>query len=249
MKADFLDAITAPSADKEFGKKFAFSLLFLLGTPLVVPFFFFLGYLSRTMKHSETGKKGLPEWNDWGDLGIQGGVTFLAGLYLLPAALIAVPPMLLSSSGGLFSTATILSNFIAFGAAIVALAGLACAISALHGYLSTKSVGSLFSVGEVAAKVKNSINDLGVLLFFLAVCSALVGVLNYFLPTVLSLPLSLVSTGLLSLIGAHWAGAIFRSESVETPEKAHRLNEVVDEDPLETLDDFQKQRDDDEGWV
>ncbi len=246
MKADILDAITAPRADKEFGLKFGITAATLVGTVVVVPLFFFLGYFAQTIKHSEQGKKGLPEWQDWTGLAVKGGVTFLSGLYLLPGALLTALAVLptLSGNAGLFSGQALLARFINFGGAIASLAGLAVALAAIYGYLQTGKVSSLFNVAEIAKRLKSNVTDVAVLLVFCAAVGAALAVCQYFLPSILAIPILILANTLASLVTAHWAGSIFREADAKAAEPSHRLNEVAEDSPLDPVDDFQKQRDD-----
>jgi hypothetical protein len=65
-------------------------LLFLVSF-LIIPLFFALGYLFRVIKASLAGSEELPEFEEWGEMFVEGLKVFLVYiLYLLPAIIIGI---------------------------------------------------------------------------------------------------------------------------------------------------------------
>jgi hypothetical protein len=210
MKSDLIDAITSPKSDPEFGKKFAITVVCTLGSVMILPAVLLAGYLAQTMRNASSGKKGLPEWTNMAELAVQGGVSFLAGLYLLPGALLLAIGYLPSLKGGqgLFSMSTMLSNFISFGALLVALAGLAFTVTGIHSYLFSRQIGDLFNIGKSLNKIKAHSTELGMLLALVGVVSAALSIINAFLGWPGAI-LSLLGGAFLNLVLASGTGNIY----------------------------------------
>jgi len=82
------DSIKYPSSDWK--KVIGLGLLLLISF-LIIPLFFSLGYLFRVIKASLAGSEELPEFEEWGEMLVDGIKVFLVYLiYLLPAIIIGI---------------------------------------------------------------------------------------------------------------------------------------------------------------
>lgn len=83
--------LSYPFQDNDATKKFLIGSLLALGSFLIVPIFFLLGYFSKIAKRISAGdgQLVLPEWENWGDLFKEGarvlGVLFI---YNLPGTIV-----------------------------------------------------------------------------------------------------------------------------------------------------------------
>lgn len=136
----------------------------LIGISLyVVPFLniitgiFAGGYLLRCMQSATKGDLKLPEWEDWGQLFLQGLlVTVIGLLYLLPIAIILIIGASAAIAGIIASggVAGIGALFAALGWMVIVLFLLLIAISyilpgALLQYARTGRFGAAFAMGSV----------------------------------------------------------------------------------------------------
>lgn len=226
MKADLIDALTSPQSDPNFGKKYGIALACSIASCLIVPAVFLMGYLAETIKYSGSGKKGLPDWKAPSELLVKGGVSILASLYLLPAAILILIANFAAFSGGdgFFSMSAMLARFIHFGAIIIGLAGLAFSLSGIHSYLSSGKVSDIFNVSLLLDKIRTHSTLLGMLLTLVGVVTAVLSVLSVLFGW-LGVLLTMVVSPLLSLVVATGTGVIFESGEeeavttvVETPE-------------------------------
>ena len=103
-------SFTYPFKDKEWGSKFLIgSLLTLAGYIVpIVPILFVWGYVVRTMRHTiDTGEDNLPEWDNWGDLGLKGiSYALLYFVYLLPGLVLLASAVMTFVAGMLISGTT-----------------------------------------------------------------------------------------------------------------------------------------------
>lgn len=235
MKVDMIDALTAPKSDPEFGLKYGLTVLctalsaVIVGAPLLV------GYMGQTMKHAGAGKKGLPEWKNFGELAVQGAVCFLSGLYLLPAAVLMVVASLPLMMGGnsFFSLGAMLHRFIMFGALILLLVGLAFSLTGMHSYLQSRQVSDLVNFGGLLAKIKAHTAELGALLTFTGVVVAALSIAVAFTGMLGGL-LSLLGGAFLNLVLAWGVGNIYRLDNQEVPaESEAALLEGAPEEVIE----------------
>jgi hypothetical protein len=213
MKSDLIDAITSPKSDPEFGRKFAITVACTAGAVVVLPAVVLAGYLAQTIKHATSGKKGLPEWTNFAELAVQGGVSFLAGLYLLPGALLLAIGYLPGIKGGqgFFSVSTMLSNFISFGALLVALGGLAFTVTGIHSYLFSRQIGDIFNISKTTTKLRAHMTELGMLLAFVGVVAAGLSIVNALLGWPGAI-LSLLGGAFMNLVLAYGTGSVYGVE-------------------------------------
>lgn len=219
MKVDLIDALTSPKSDPDFGKKFAITVLCSLLSVFVIPAVLLVGYLGATIKHAGSGKKGLPEWGNLAELAVQGGVGFLACLYMLPGALLLAIGYLPRFMGGhgFFSMGAMLSNFISFGALLVGLAGLAFTLTGYHSYLTSRQVGEVFNIGKSLEKIKAHGTEIGVLLTLAGAVAAGCSILSVLISWLGGL-VSLLVGAFLNLVLAWGIGNIYKPSS--SPELA-----------------------------
>lgn len=95
------NAIDALKSDEAMFKKTLIGGGILILSLLVVPFFFFQGYLMQILK--DTKQQGLdkyPEWDNWGSLFIAGIIAFgINLLFTLPSQLLIYAPEVMEVSG------------------------------------------------------------------------------------------------------------------------------------------------------
>lgn len=86
------DSLKYPSSD--FKKVVILGLLFLISF-LIVPIFLALGYIFRALKASLAGVEELPDFDEWGEMLVDGIKVFLVQLvYVLPAIIIGALSLL-----------------------------------------------------------------------------------------------------------------------------------------------------------
>jgi hypothetical protein len=90
MNPDFADAIGAPFRDRQWFTKLLIGGLMLVGSPFLVPEFFFEGYLLRVIRDAAATRQGLPEWDEWGEMLSQGAVWFAINLIYSIAAMVPI---------------------------------------------------------------------------------------------------------------------------------------------------------------
>lgn len=95
------NAIDALKSDEEMFKKSLIGGGMLILSLLILPFFFFQGYLMQILK--ETKKKGLdtyPEWDNWGGLFVAGLIAVGINIvFTLPSQLLIYAPEIMQASG------------------------------------------------------------------------------------------------------------------------------------------------------
>lgn len=213
MKVDLIDALAAPRSDPEFGKKYAITVVCSVLSVLVLPAVLLVGYLGATIKHASSGKKGLPEWSNLTELAVQGGVGFLACLYMLPGALLfAIGYLPRLGAKSFFSMGNMLSNFISFGALLVGLAGLAFTLTGYHSYLTTRQIGDVFNLGKSLEKIKAHGTEMGMLLAMVGVVAAGCSILSVLISWLGGL-VSLLAGAFLNLVLAWGVGNIYRQDA------------------------------------
>ncbi|MGB7970180.1 MAG: DUF4013 domain-containing protein [Methanobacterium sp.] len=83
----FFDSLSYPFKDL---KKFLILFVLFLGSFLLIPLIVGYGYLLRIIEHSLKGEKGLPDFNNWGEL-------FTKGIdYLVVNAVYGIPSLLVT---------------------------------------------------------------------------------------------------------------------------------------------------------
>ncbi|MCE5260041.1 MAG: DUF4013 domain-containing protein [Chloroflexi bacterium] len=83
--SSFKNALTFSFQDKKWGTKYLVAGLLVIASAVIplIPLLFLLGYKTRIMRRiaNDDGQPALPDWNNWGDLLIDG--LRLAGLYVV----------------------------------------------------------------------------------------------------------------------------------------------------------------------
>ena len=219
------DGFFSYTDDGDFAKKFAIACACAVGIIFVVPGLLFLGYLVQTMKRSTLGRKGLPEWTNFGELFSLGAVGLISLVYLLPAALLFALSVLptLGATASFFSVSALVSRFINFGAILAFAVGLAFTVSALHTYLSSGKLTDIFDFRSLAGKIRSKKADLGFLIGLAAVGLVAISALNWLLPGFLSffgVLLGVVGTPFIALMVAYGSGYILGKTTPQLPQTA-----------------------------
>jgi hypothetical protein len=180
-------SFTFPFKDPKWGNKaLVGSLLTLAGYVIpIIPTLFVLGYIVRLMRHTiDTGETALPEWDEWGDLGLKGiyylivyFVYLLPGLILLASATMTfVAGSFVSGWGaadglarggrpwfGTFGTLSAIMAISMFLLSLVALlAGWLAAPIAVARLAATNSLGTAFELDHVWRTIRVKIGDCAV---------------------------------------------------------------------------------------
>lgn len=202
--------LLACTDDAEFKKKYLIAAACGLGSFFVIPAFFFLGYLAQSMKRATLGRKGLPEWTNFPELGGLGVAGLLSMIYLLPSALLAalaVLPRLGTTSVTFFSASALVSRFIDFGSFLAFGVGLAFTVCALHTYLTTQRFPDIFNFASLWGQVKTNKGRLGFLIGSAALAYGVVLFLSWLLSW-FGILISTLGLTFISLVVAYNSGAI-----------------------------------------
>ncbi len=155
----------------------------------IIPIINFIeyGYILKVMRGAIDGNPGMPKWEDWGNLFINGLIAFIITLIylIIPIVIISV------SAGGIMAAAfsgnmNLMAGMIA-GAIGGILIGLLLALvfgfmvpMALAMYTKENSFGAGFRIGEILSRIKSVFADyitvyvvLIVLLFILALLNSI----------------------------------------------------------------------------
>ncbi len=158
-------AFTYVNEDEAWIKKIAIGAVLVLLSFLLIPILPLVGYQIRIIRNVIDGKdRPLPEWDDFGQLFIDGVIVVVAGfVYALPIILISVCSSIVSAS---------MDSGNMEGAGIAIVIALGC-LSALFGialafigpalyiqYARTGEFGALFRFGEVIAITRENLVDI-----------------------------------------------------------------------------------------
>jgi len=134
----------------------------LLASPLLIPSFLVLGYLTRVIRRTAGGEDGTPVFEAWGDLLVEGvkafAVTFVYSLLplavLAVAAVFGIGAVVVGSgdgAGGLLGglIGGLLALLLALVALVVSLAGVYVTPAALAAVADSGRVGDAFAVGTL----------------------------------------------------------------------------------------------------
>jgi len=161
---DIVENIKYPTNDNEWIKK-----ILIGGILLLVPILNFVctGYYLKVIKGSIEGRNNMPEWDDWGDLFINGITSLIITLAysIIPIILISIIILIVSSSGlvlaGLFESEsmgifTILFILIGslIGFAILFIVNLIIPMS-LAMFANEWSFGDAFKIREIISRIKS----------------------------------------------------------------------------------------------
>jgi len=214
----FQEALNYPRNSDSAVKNVAIGGLLLFLSVLFVPMFFVLGYVVRSLRSVLNGVEEPPEFDEWGELFMDGLKAFAIGLaYSLVPAVIAVVAVVTSGatlgltgpgrSGGL------VIGLIALGAlGLLTVASLLLAYvlpAAIVAWVRTESLGAAFSPGElrVLAFSKTYATGWVVAVGISLLGGIVVGVLNAVLVGALLAPFI---TFYANVAGAHAIGAAVR---------------------------------------
>lgn len=241
------DGMFSYTDDADFARKFAIASICALGVVVVAPGLLFLGYLVQAMRRATLGRRGLPEWTNYGELFSLGAVGMLSLVYLLPAALLVALSVLptLGVKVGFFSVSALIARFILFGALFAFVVGLAYTVSALHSYLSTGKLADIFDFRALSGKIRSKKADLGFLVGLAAVGLVVIVFVNWLLPDFLAFfgwILWVVASTFLALMVSYGAGYILGKTTPQLPETA------VVEPPAEAVVE-PEEKDDDDRWI
>lgn len=176
---------TYPFEDERWVKKFAVGSALVLASYVIpfIPFIFVLGYALEAMRGAiERGRASLPEWEDWGMLGLKGIFYLLITLgYMLPSlffgaggGVLFIPGSAAFSTwiaalsegrklsslslglGGLAFLTSLAAFFLCF---ILALLGSLVAPLATAHYLATGEVKSAFHLRQIWATLRAGLGE------------------------------------------------------------------------------------------
>ena len=154
----FQEAITYPRESDSAVKTIAIGGALLFLSFLVVPVFFVLGYIVRTLRSVLNGEAEPPVFDDWGDLGMDGLKVFAIGFaYSLVPAVIALVAVFASGAtlglGGSGSGTGLAVGLIVLAATLaVTVISLAVAYvlpAAVVAYVRTDSIAAAFAPDEL----------------------------------------------------------------------------------------------------
>ncbi len=169
---DIGKALTFITEDDDWIKKIVIGGVFALFSVLFIPIFFLIGYQIAIIRKVMNGEEHpLPEWDDWGQIFMDGLVLWIAQfVYALPVVLLSLCSMFIwlpaaSDSSGDFGAAF-------SGAAIFGLVVLSCLVflfaialafivPALYiQYARSGEFGPLFQIREVVAIARENFVDI-----------------------------------------------------------------------------------------
>lgn len=250
MSADNKQTFWTYTDDADFRTKFAIAVVCAIGSALIVPGILFLGYLTETMKRATIGRKGLPEWKNFGEMCMLGGVALLSLLYLLPAALLTALSVLpvLGGANSFFSVSAFISRFIYVGAIVAFVVGLAFTVCALHVYLKTGKILDIFQIGPLYQKIMENKSELGSLIGLAAAGVVVISFANWWLGWFGSI-LSFLGFTFISLMVASNSGIILGPTVAGATPALEEANGPAAALPSDN-DDFPfDDDDDDDAWI
>lgn len=215
-------AFTFVNEDEAWIKKLAIGAVFVLFGVFLIPIMVVVGYQIRIIRNVIDGKdRPLPEWDEFGQLLVDGAVMFVAGfVYSLPIILISVCSAVVNAS--LFDGSADTE-----GIGIVATIALSC-LSILYGlalaviipalyilYARTGELGSLFRFAEVIATARENLVDFIVVVLINLVANMVVGFAAILVAITLCGPfiVLLAGTAWVMFATAHLYGQIARKTS------------------------------------
>jgi hypothetical protein len=184
-------AFTFVTSEDDWIKKIAIGavLVFINFIP-IIPMMLLFGYQIRVAQNVIRGDEHpLPEWEDWGQLFIDGAIVWVAGfLYALPAILVTLCASLVIvfGAGGFDgndeSTAAIGGGIILACLAIFFILALLVIMPALFiQYARTGEFGPLFSISQVLGIARDNIGDIILTMVAFIVASLLLAVVSILL--------------------------------------------------------------------
>ncbi|MBU4534687.1 MAG: DUF4013 domain-containing protein [Euryarchaeota archaeon] len=215
----YSDAIQYPSSD---WKKVIILGIITILSILIVPIFLVMGYVFRALKASIAGSEELPEFDEWGDMLVDGLKVFLVGFvyFLIPAIILFI-----GIGGSIFAmtpTGDPTTFFALFGAtaliaAIVAfILGLMLYIALANMAYYDSDLGAAFRFSEIL-EIISQIGWVDYILWYIvlvvvgAVGGFIVSILN-FIPILGTIVAALVVYPYLSLINSRALALIYAFE-------------------------------------
>lgn len=140
------DAIRYPSSD---WKKVIILGLLILASVLIIPVFLVLGYVFRALKASIAGFDDLPEFDEWGEMLVDGLKVFVVQIaYLIvPILIIGVPGLIAYITGTVPIILLFLAGIIATILAIIL--GFMELIAIAHMAYNDSELGAAFRFSEI----------------------------------------------------------------------------------------------------
>lgn len=151
------DSIKYPTSDWK--KVLILGLLFLISF-LIIPIFLVMGYGFRALKASIAGADDLPEFDEWGEMFIDGLKVFVVQFvyFLIPALIIIIGSWasifaLASASTGTFTDPTafigIISGTVIIGGIVAIILGLIATIALANMAYNDSELGAAFRFSEI----------------------------------------------------------------------------------------------------
>jgi hypothetical protein len=179
---DIMEEIKFPSKDSEWIQK-----VLIGGIVSVIPIVNLIacGYLLKVMKGAMDNKPGMPKWEDWGNLFMNGLIAAIIGLiYMIIPTLI-----LLVSAGSMVAAALSRNTEMLMGALAGAAGGFLIALllavvlgflipMAMSMYIKENNFGAAFRVGDVIARIKSVFGDYLMVYIIVIALSLVLGVLS-----------------------------------------------------------------------
>jgi hypothetical protein len=152
------DSIKYPTSDLK--KLVILGFLFLISF-LIVPIFFVLGYGFRALKASIAGSDELPEYDEWGEMFVDGLKVFVVEFvyFLIPALIIiigswaSIAALAAASTTGTMTDPTafigIISGTVLIGGIVAIILGLIATIALANMAYNDSELGAAFRFGEI----------------------------------------------------------------------------------------------------
>ena len=160
---DITEEVKFPTKDSEWIQK-----ILIGGIIGIIPIINLIryGYILKVIKEATEGNHGMPKWEDWGNLFINGLIAFIISLiYLIIPILI-----MLVSAGGVMTAALSGNMNLMYGMMAGAVGGILIGLllalvfgfmvpMALAMYTKENSFGAAFRIGEVLSRIKSVFAD------------------------------------------------------------------------------------------
>ncbi len=199
---EIVEEIKFPSKDNEWILK-----ILIGGVINIIPVVNLIsfGYLLKVMKGSIDGKPGLPKWDDWGNLFMNGLIAAIIGLIYM-----IIPILIFLISGGSIVAAALSGNVeMLMGAIAGAMGGILIALllvlifgfllpMALSMYVRENNFGAALRFNEAISRIKSVFGDYLTVYIVVIALFFILGVLN-------SIP---VLGTLIMIFGSFYIGAV-----------------------------------------
>ncbi|AEF96684.1 DUF4013 domain-containing protein [Methanotorris igneus] len=201
---DIIEGLKFPMDDEEWVKK-----VIIGGIIGIIPIVNLIvgGYFVETMKYVITGKKVLPEWENWGGKFITGICVFIIGLIYFAIPLVVM--ILLGGLGALVGKNSSIVGFV-LGFVLFIVFGFAMPM-AIANYAAKEKLSAAFEFEEILGRIKSVIGDYllaYVVLFILVFVLDLVSMIP-----IIGWILSIFAMFYLSLVAVYYFGTLYRESS------------------------------------